>query len=69
MTVWRMAVRSGSALYARLSEINEHATFYSGVCVYVQQHTTGVFINNIQINVFLAEHRKPRKLVFGSSQG
>ena len=52
-----------------LSEINEHATFYSGVCVYVQQHTTGVFINNIQINVFLAEHRKPRKLVFGSSQG
>ena len=44
-----------------LSEINEHATFYSGVCVYVQQHTTGVFINNIQINVFLAEHRKTKE--------
>ena len=41
-----------------LGEIDEYRTFYSRVCVYVQQHTSGVCINNIKINVFLAEHRK-----------
>ena len=39
-----------------LSEIDEYPTSYSRVCVYVQQHTSGVC--NIEINMFLSEHRK-----------
>ena len=48
-----------------LSEINEYLTFYStAVCVHVQEHTSGVCMNNIKINVFLAEHRKTEDIGF-----